>query len=51
MCPLRRFYEKYFSKVKIYDRTLCDSYQKIPMKVGVFLYLISNLYVIIYLYR
>ena len=26
MCPLRRFYEKYFSKVKIYDRTLWRSY-------------------------
>lgn len=26
MCPLRRFYEKNFSKVKIYDRTLWKSY-------------------------
>ena len=26
MCPLRRFYERNFSKVKIYDRTLWKSY-------------------------
>lgn len=26
MCCLRKYYEKYFSKVKIYDRTLWKSY-------------------------